>query len=76
MMTTEDRIEQLEEALQRIMQCSEALLELVDAKNARIEALEAALRRIRDDGGNCVDHCRRQAGRALARAALDKNAGK
>ena len=37
---------------------------------ARIEALEAALQRIRDDGKNCVDHCRRQAGQALARAAL------
>ena len=39
----------------------------------RIAALEAALRSIRDDGKNCADHCRRQAGKALrisARAAL------
>lgn len=53
-----DRIEELETALEKAA--------------VRIEALEAALCRIRDDGKNCVDHCRRQAGRALARAALDK----
>lgn len=49
------------------------------ALHARIEALEAALRRIRDDGKNCVDHCRRQADKALrtsARAAFDKDTGK
>jgi HD superfamily phosphodiesterase len=52
--------------------------ELVEELSNRIEPLEAALRRIRDDGKNCVDHCRRQADKALrisARAALDKDTG-
>jgi hypothetical protein len=55
---------------------ADRLIELAIRQAARIEALEEALRRIRDDEKNCVDHCRRQAGKALARAALDKDAEK